>query len=117
MNSKQHGEDGDKRKRHSWKQKQCTKVQSMKKLERVQNVMEPNITGDWNSKKDAKQKEREKYTGFRWQKALMHHAKRYVFSLKSHVYSSIKDLLMEVEMSKICIFNDHSACSMKSSLD
>lgn len=50
-------------------------------------------------------------------KSLVHHAKRCAFSLKSHAYSSMKNLFGGIEMSKVCIFNDHSACSMKSGLD
>lgn len=49
-------------------------------------------------------------------KSLVYHAKKYAFSLKSHVYSSIK-VILGSEMSKICIFNDHSPYRMNSRLD
>lgn len=79
----------------------------------AQNVMKLSITGDWNSKKTQSKKKRGKISRVQITKCLVYHAKRSVFSLKSHIYPSIKDLLWGAEISKVCIFNDHSMCSIE----
>ena len=50
----------------------------------AQNVMKLSITGDWNSKRH-KAKKRGKISSVQITKRLVYHAKRNVFSLKSHI--------------------------------
>lgn len=58
----------------------------------------------------------EKVNRIKITKSLVYHAKKYAFSLKSHVSTSIK-VILGSETSKICIFNDHAAYSMNSRLN
>lgn len=68
-----------------------------KNLISLQNVMEFSSAGDWNLKKKRCIIRRRKINGVQLTKSLVYYAKKYALSLKSHVFSSIKELFWGVK--------------------